>query len=72
VYGETDPIFFAKSSAFLGGVGACVVSMKNGSPPINLRVERKNFRENITTVVLGIKCVAFWKRAESMKSQWIP
>jgi hypothetical protein len=45
-------------------VGSCVISMNNESPPINLRAERKKFCENINTVVLGIKCVAFWKRVE--------
>jgi hypothetical protein len=62
-YGKAEPIFFAKSSAFSGGVGFCVASMNNESSPINLRAERRNFSENINTVVLGIKCVPFWKRA---------
>jgi hypothetical protein len=35
--------------------------MKNESPPINLRAERKKVCENINRVVLGIKYVAFWK-----------
>jgi hypothetical protein len=71
VYGEAKPIFFAISSAFSGGVWSCVVSMNNESLPINLRAERKKFCENIDTVVLGIKCIAFWKHVEYMKSQWI-
>jgi hypothetical protein len=72
VYGEPEPIFFAKGWAFSGGVGTCVVSMNNESFPINLQAKRKKFSENINTVVLGIQGVAFWKRVESMKSQWIP
>jgi hypothetical protein len=72
VYGEARPIFFAKSSAFSGGVGSCVVSMINESPPINLRAERKKFCANIHRIRLDIKYVAFWKRVESMKFQWIP
>jgi hypothetical protein len=56
--------FFAKGSAFSGGVGSCIVSMDNEWPPINLREEQKKFCENINTVVLGIKCVACWKRVE--------
>jgi hypothetical protein len=46
--------------------------MNNKFPPINLRAERRKFCENINTVVLGIKCVAFWKGVESIKSQEIP
>jgi hypothetical protein len=64
VYGEVGPIFVAKSSAFSGGVGSCVVSMNNKSPPINLRAERKRLCENINMGVLDIKCFAFWKRVE--------
>jgi hypothetical protein len=64
VYGEAEPIFFAKSSAFSGGVGSCLVSMNHESPPINLRAERKKFCENINTVVLGIMGAAAWKRVE--------
>jgi hypothetical protein len=64
--------FLCKSPAFSGSVGSCVISMNNGSSPINLWAEPEKFCENIDTVVLGIKCVAFWKRVESMKSQWIP
>jgi hypothetical protein len=56
--------FLRKSSAFSGGVLSCVVSMNNKSPPIDLQAERKKFCENIDTVVLGIKSVAFWKRVE--------
>jgi hypothetical protein len=63
VYGEAEPIFFAKSSTFSGGVGSSVVSMTNESP-INLRSERKKFCKNINTVVLGIQYAAFWKRIE--------
>jgi hypothetical protein len=37
-----------------------------------MRAERKKLYENMNTVVLGIKCVAFWKPDEQMKSQWIP
>jgi hypothetical protein len=59
VCGEAEPIFFAKSWAFSGGVGSCVVSMNNESPPINLGAGRKKFCENIDTVVLGIKFIAF-------------
>jgi hypothetical protein len=33
--------------------------MNNESSPINLGAERKKFRKNINTVVLGIECVAF-------------
>jgi hypothetical protein len=50
--------------AFLGGVEVCIVSMNNEPPPINLRAERKKFCENINTAVLGITCIAFWKRVE--------
>jgi hypothetical protein len=64
VYGKAEPIFFAKSSTFSGRAGSCIVSMNDKSPPINLRADRKKLRENINTVVLGIKCVAFWKRIE--------
>jgi hypothetical protein len=64
VYGEAEPIFFTKGSAFSDGVRSCVVSMNNESPPINLRAERKKFCENINTVVLGIKYVTFWKHVE--------
>jgi hypothetical protein len=64
VYGEGEPIFFAKTSAFSGGVGFCVVSMNSESPPINLRAEWKKFCEYINTVVLRIKYVAFWKGVE--------
>jgi hypothetical protein len=64
VHGEAEPIFFAKSSAFSGGVESCVVSMNNKSPPINLRAERKKFCENINTVLLGIKQIAFGKHVE--------
>jgi hypothetical protein len=60
---------FAKGSAFSGGVGSCVVSMNNEPLPINLRAEWKKFCENINMVALGIKCVAFWKCVESIKSQ---
>jgi hypothetical protein len=49
--------FLHKSPASWGGV----VSMNNESPPINLRAEQKKFCENINMVVLGIKCVAFWR-----------
>jgi hypothetical protein len=56
--------FLGKSSAFSGRVGSCAVSMNNESPPINLGAERKKFFENINTVVIGIKCVTFWKRME--------
>jgi hypothetical protein len=62
VYSEAEPIFFAQTSAFSGGVESCVVSMNNKSPPINLRAGRKKFCENINTVVFGTKCAAFWKR----------
>jgi hypothetical protein len=68
VYGEAQPIFFAKSSAFSGGVGSCVISMNSESPPINLRAERKKFCGDINTVRPGIKCAAFWKRIKQMKS----
>jgi hypothetical protein len=64
VYGEEEPIFCAKSSAFSGGVGSCVVSMNNESPPMNVRAERKKLCQNINMVVLGIKYVAFWKCVE--------
>jgi hypothetical protein len=64
----TEPIFFAKGPAFPGGVGSCVVSMNNESLPINPRAERKKLCENMNTVVLGIKYVAFWKRVEEVKS----
>jgi hypothetical protein len=64
VYGEAEPIFFAKSSAFSGDVASCVVSMNNEFSPINLRAERKKFCDNIDTVLLGMKYVAFWKRVE--------
>jgi hypothetical protein len=46
--------------------------MNTESLPINPRAERKKFCENISTGVLGIQCVAFWKRIEHMKAQWIP
>jgi hypothetical protein len=72
VYGEAEPIFSVKSSAFSGGVGSCFVNMNNESPPINLQAERNKFSENIDTVVLGIKCITFRKRVEYMKFQWIP
>jgi hypothetical protein len=64
VYGEAEPIFFAKSSAFSGGVGSCIVIMKNVSPAINLREGPKRFYGNIYAVALGIKYVAFWKCVE--------
>jgi hypothetical protein len=64
VYGEAEPLFFPKNLAFSGAVASFIVSMNNGSPPINLRAEQKKFCENIETGVLGIKCVAFWKRVE--------
>jgi hypothetical protein len=64
VYGEAEPIFFAKGSGFSHSVGSCVVRMNNESPPINLRAERKKFYENINIIVLGMKCVAFWKRVK--------
>jgi hypothetical protein len=63
VYGEAEPIFFAQSPAFSGDVASCVVSMDNESLPINLS-ERKKFCENMNTVVLGIKCIAFGERVE--------
>jgi hypothetical protein len=47
VYSEAKRIFFAKRSAFSGGVESRVVSMNNESPPINLRAEREKFSENI-------------------------
>jgi hypothetical protein len=47
-----------------GQCGSCVVSMNNEPPPVHMQVERKKLCENINTVVLGIKCVAFWKRVE--------
>jgi hypothetical protein len=50
VYGEAEPIFFAKSSAFSGGVESCAVRINNESSPINLRAERKKFCENINTM----------------------
>jgi hypothetical protein len=61
--------FLRKSSVFSGGVGSCVVSMNNESPPIDLQGERKKFCLSINMVVLGIKCIAFWKRVKSMKFQ---
>jgi hypothetical protein len=61
--------FLRKSSPFSVGVGSCVVNLKNESPPIDLRGERKKFSLSINMVVLGIKCIAFWKRVKSMKSQ---
>jgi hypothetical protein len=64
VYGEAEPIFFAKRSAFSGGLGSCVVSINNESPPINMLAEQKKFCETINTVVLTIECVAFWRRVE--------
>jgi hypothetical protein len=64
VYGEAEPIFLAESSAFSDGVGSCVVSMNNKSLSINLGAEGKKFCKNINTVILGMKCVAFWKRVE--------
>jgi hypothetical protein len=64
VYGEAEPIFFAQSPAFSGDVASCVVSMDNESPPISLLAGRKKFCENMNTVVLGIKCIAFWERVE--------
>jgi hypothetical protein len=64
VYGEAQAIFFTKPSVFSGSVESCVVSMNNEPPPINLRAERKKFCMNISMAVLGIKCVAFWKRVE--------
>jgi hypothetical protein len=72
MYGGAEPIFFANSSVFSGSVRSCVINMHNESPPINLRVEQKKLCENINRVVLSIKCIGFWKRIESMKSQWIP
>jgi hypothetical protein len=71
VYGENGSDFLRKKLGISGGVGYCVVSMNNESPPISLRVERKKLCENIHMVILGIKCVAFWKCVERMKSQWI-
>jgi hypothetical protein len=59
VYGEAEPIFFAKSPAFSAPVVSCIVSMNNESSPINLRAERKKFCKNINTAVLGMKFVAF-------------
>jgi hypothetical protein len=56
--------FLRKTLGIFGRCGVCVVSMNNDSPPINLRAERKKLCENINTVVLGIKCVAFWKCVE--------
>jgi hypothetical protein len=50
VYGELQPNFFAKRSAFSGCVESYVVGMNNESPPINLRAERKKFCETINTV----------------------
>jgi hypothetical protein len=35
--------------------------MNNESPLINPWAEQKKFCENINTVVLGIKYIAFWK-----------
>jgi hypothetical protein len=64
VYGEAEQTFFAKSSEFSGDVRFCVVSMNNGSSSINMRAERKKFCEKINMAVLGIKCLAFWKRVE--------
>jgi hypothetical protein len=56
--------FLRKSLAFSGGVGSRVVSMNNESPPINSQAKRKKLCKNINTVVLGIKCVVFWKSVE--------
>jgi hypothetical protein len=64
VYGEAEPISFAKRSVFSGGVRSCVVSMNNESLPVNLGADRNKLCENIRTVALGIKYVAFWKRVE--------
>jgi hypothetical protein len=64
VYGEAEPNFFAQSPAFSGGVRSWLVNTNNKSHPIDPRAERKKFYENINTIVLGIKCVAFWKRVE--------
>jgi hypothetical protein len=59
VDGEAELIFFAKSSAFSGGVESCVVSMNNESPLINLRAERKNLCEKINMAALGNKLLPF-------------
>jgi stalled ribosome alternative rescue factor ArfA len=42
--------------------------MNNKFSPIDLRAEWSQFRENIITVVLGIKSPAFRKRVEQVKS----
>jgi hypothetical protein len=49
-----------------------IVGMNNEFSPIDLRAERKQRRENIITLALGIKSPALWKRLEQVKSQWIP
>jgi hypothetical protein len=64
VYSEAERIFLAKSLAFSGGVGSCVIIMNNESPPINLLAKQKKLCENINKGVLGIKCVAFRKGVE--------
>jgi hypothetical protein len=64
VYDESEPVFFAKRSVLSGGVGSCVVSMNNESPPIKLRAERNKFCDNLNMVLLGINDFAFWNRVE--------
>jgi hypothetical protein len=67
--GELQSIFCAKRATLLSHVRFCVVCMNQEFSPIDLRAERKQFRENIIAVILCIKSPAFWKCIEQMEFQ---
>jgi hypothetical protein len=56
--------FPCKSPTLSSDVGFGIVYMNNKLSPIDLRVERKQCRENIITVILGIESLAFRKRGK--------
>jgi hypothetical protein len=72
VYGQPQSVFHAKSPTLSSYVESGIVCMNNEFSPIDLRVERKQSREKIITVVLGLENPAFRKRGEHGKSRCIP
>jgi hypothetical protein len=65
-------IFVTQSARLLGSMRACIVWMNNEVSLANVWLEPDWFREDIVTIVFGIKTPALWKRLDQLKSQWIP
>jgi hypothetical protein len=67
-----QPVFGTKSATFSGRVRAWIVCMNNEVSLASLWAEPDEFREDIVTIVFGIKTPALWTNLDQVKSQWIP